>query len=136
LCDSDYSDTYGSWPRAWICVWVGMIDNYRELLYWMLAEMETLVSNLMIIDSRVYYRMLSIASLNKLACLINCYHFTIYCCIDFMVARSHIDLVMAIFFTNCCSDLKCIVVWNVEIKLTWNITSSWFCILLRLIFLG
>jgi len=48
--------------------------------------------------------------------------------------RSHTDLVMANFFTNRCSDLKCIV-WNVELKLTWNITSSWFCILLRLIFL-
>jgi len=47
--------------------------------------------------------------------------------------RSHTDLVVTNLFTNCCSDLKCIILWNAELKLTWNITSSWFCILRTLI---
>jgi len=36
---------------------------------------DTGINSLMIVDSRIYYRMLVIALLNKLACFITCYHF-------------------------------------------------------------
>jgi len=85
---TDYSGTYRSLHKQGLkCKPVFeyriIADNHRELLYWNVAGgRHCMVSNLMIVDSRIYYRTLSIASLNKPACYITCYHFNIYYCVD------------------------------------------------------
>jgi len=57
------------------CVQVG-IDDHRELLHINTCrDGDTGISNLMTVDSRIHYRTLAIALLNKMACLITCYCF-------------------------------------------------------------